>query len=362
MSPQHQAGEKTEKATPKKRREARERGQVFKSVELVTAFSLMVMFGVISIFGKVILDNTKQLLISFFNAGENIPTAMGISALSPYLCKAFVQFLLIMAPILLAAFLAALLFNYLQVGFLFSTKAMQPKMERISPLAGLKRIFSKRTLVELLKSIIKITVLGVVAYDEYMAKMKEMPMLMWDNLLTSAQAAVDILIAVAFKLAIALAIIAPFDFLYQWWKYEKDLMMTKQEVRDEYKLTEGDPQIKGRIRRKQRQISAMRMMQAVPNADVIITNPTHYAIALKYDEDKHSAPVVLAKGKDYIAKKIREIAFEHRVEIIENKPLAQYLYFFCDIGDEVPEEMYRAVAEILAYVYKIKQKMRGVRV
>ena len=361
MSPQQQSGEKTEKATPKKRREARERGQVFKSVELVTAFSLMVMFGVLSIFGKTILDNTKELMISFFNTGENIPKVVGISALSPYLSKAFVQFLMIMVPLLLAAFLAALVFNYLQVGFLFSTKAMKPKMERISLLAGFKRIFSKRTLVELVKSIIKITVLGVVAYDAYMAKIKEMPMLMWANILTSAQATVDILISVAFQLGIALAIIAPFDFLYQWWKYEKDLMMTKQEIRDEYRLTEGDPQIKGKIRQKQRQISAMRMMQAVPNADVIITNPTHYAIALKYDETKHSAPVILAKGKDYIARKIREIALDNKIEIIENKPLAQYLYFFCDIGDEVPEEMYRAVAEILAYVYKIKHNMRGVR-
>jgi flagellar biosynthetic protein FlhB len=361
VSPQQQSGEKTEKATPKKKREAREKGQVFKSTELITAFSLIVMFGALSIFGKMILDNTKQLLVSFLNAGDEIPKVLTISTLSPFLSKAFVQFLTIMIPVLLAAFIAALVFNYLQVGFLFSPKAAKPKMERISPAAGFKRIFSKRTLVELLKSIIYIAVLGVVAYDEYMARIKDMPMLMWGNLVTSVQASVDILFGVAFKMAIALAILAPFDFLYQWWKHQKDLMMTKQEVKDEYKLTEGNPEIKGKIRQKQRQMSAMRMMQAVPNADVIITNPTHYAIALGYDDSKHSAPVILAKGKDYVAKKIREIAAEHRIEIVENKPLAQYLYFFCDIGDEVPEEMYQAVAEILAYVYKIKQRLRGVR-
>ncbi len=361
MSPQQQSGEKTEKATPKKRRDARQKGQVFKSIELVTAFSLIVMVAALSIFGKTFVDNIKQLEVAFFSPGVSIPAVMDTAAVSPFLRTAFTQFLLIMAPLLLAALLAALVFNYLQVGFLFSTKAMAPKFERVSVLAGFKRIFSKRTLVDLLKSILKITILGVVGYNEFTDRMSGMPMLMWDSLLTAIQATVDILVAVAFKLGIALAILAPFDFLYQWWRHEKDLMMTKQEVRDEYKLTEGNPEIKGKIRQKQRQISARRMMQAVPEADVVITNPTHYAIALAYDDKKHGAPVILAKGKDYIAKKIREKAAECRIEIVENKSLAQYLYFFCEVGDEVPEDMYQAVAEILAYVYKLKHKMRGGR-
>ena len=361
MSPQQGNGEKTEKATPRRKREAREKGQIFKSADLVTAFSLIVMFGAVSIFGKAILDNIKQLEILFFDAGSSMPKLLDASNVGPYLMKAFVQFLMAMVPILLAAFLAALVFNVLQVGFLFSPKAAMPKMERISMAKGFKRIFSKRTLVELAKSIIKVAVLGFVAYDEYQSRMKEMPMLMWSNLMTSIQATVDIIMNVAFKLAIALAILAPFDFLYQWWKHQKDLMMTKQEIKDEYKLTEGDPQIKGRIRQKQRQMSAMRMMQAVPNADVVITNPTHYAVALSYNEEKASAPVILAKGKDHVARRIKEIAAEHRIEIVENKPLAQYLYFFCDIGDEVPEEMYQAIAEILAYVYKIKHRLKGAR-
>ena len=361
MSPQQQSGEKTEKATPKKRRDTRQKGQVFKSIELVTAFSLIVMIAALSVFGKTIIDNIKQMEVAFFSPGASIPAVMNASTVSPFLMKALIQFLLIMAPVLMAALLAALVFNYLQVGFLFSTKAMAPKFERVSIIAGFKRIFSKRTLVDLLKSILKITILGVVGYNEFAARMNDMPTLMWDSLPTSIQATVDILVAVAFKLGIALAILAPFDFLYQWWKHEKDLMMTKQEVRDEYKLTEGDPQIKGKIRQKQRQISARRMMQAVPEADVVITNPTHYAIALSYDDKKHSAPVILAKGKDFIAKKIREKAAEYHIEIVENKPLAQYLYFFCEVGDEVPEDMYQAVAEILAYVYKLKNKLRGGR-
>jgi len=357
MSPQQRSGEKTEKATPKKKREARERGQVFKSIELVTAFSLLVMFGAVAIFGGTMIDGTKKLLTGFFSAGSGIPKVMNVLTVGPVIGGAFVQFGIIILPMLGAAFIGALVFNYLQVGFLFSTKALAPKFERVSMIAGFKRIFSKRTLVDLLKSIIKITVLGVVAYTEYEARIKDMPVMMWDNIITAIQASVDIILGVAFNLAIALAIIAPFDFLYQWWKYNKDLMMTKQEVKDEYKLTEGDPQIKGKIRAKQRQMASLRMMQAVQDADVIVTNPTHYAVALSYKENEHSAPVVVAKGKDHIARKIREKAAEHKIEIVENKPVAQYLYFFCEIGDEVPEDMYQAVAEILAYVYRLKNRM-----
>ena len=274
MSPQQQSGEKTEKATPKKRRDTRQKGQVFKSIELVTAFSLIVMVAALSVFGKTFIDNIKQLEVSFFSPGVSIPAVMDTAAISPFLMTAIGQFLLIMAPLLLAALLAGLVFNYLQVGFLFSTKAMAPKFERVSIIAGFKRIFSKRTLVDLLKSILKIAILGVVGYNEFIARMNDMPMLMWDSLPTSIQAAVDILVAVAFKLGIALAILAPFDFLYQWWQHQKDLMMTKQEVKDEYKLTEGDPQIKGQDSPEAAPDERpMRMMQAVPNADVIITNP-----------------------------------------------------------------------------------------
>lgn len=360
MSPQ-QSGEKTEKATPKKKREARERGQVFKSLELITAFSLMVMFGALAVFGSTMADSIKKLITGYFSAGRDIPDVMTVSTAGPLLGKAFTQLGLIMLPILGAALIGGVVFNFLQTGFLFSSKALKPKMERISMVQGFKRIFSKRTLIDFLKSIIKITVLGWVAYSEYQNRLKDMPMMMWENVFSSIQATIDILMSVAFNLAIALAILAPFDFLYQWWKYQKDLMMTKQEVRDEYKLTEGDPQIKGKIRQKQRQMASMRMMQAVADADVVITNPTHYAVALSYKEGRHNAPVVVAKGKDFVARRIKERAAELNIEIVENKAVAQYLYFFCEINDEVPEDMYQAVAEILAYVYRLKQRMRGVR-
>ncbi len=351
------SGEKTEKATPKRRRDARENAQVLKSAEMITALTLLVLFGTLSIFGDTMIGNLKLLLTTFFSAGKSVPDVMTPSSISPPLLKAVEMMALIAAPMLIAAFLAGLVFNYLQVGFLFTPKMLKPKFERISPLAGLKRIFSKKTLAQLVKSTIKVVILGAVAYEEYQAHISEMPGLMWQSVPEAAAFIARLLLNTAFKLAIALAIFAPIDYFYEWRKREKELMMTKQEVKEEFKMTEGDPQIKGKIRQKQRQISGMRMIQAVQTADVVITNPTHYAIALSYDDQKHGAPVVVAKGKDYLAQKIREKAKECQIEMVENRPLAQALYFYCEIGDEVPEEMYQAVAEILAYVYRLKNKL-----
>jgi flagellar biosynthetic protein FlhB len=349
------SGEKTEKATPKRKRDAREKGQIFKSAEVITAFSLLAMFGVLSIFGDGIAGNLKSVMRASFTA--QIPDTLDCTTAVNVLGNTILSFLKIVAPVLIAAFLCGAILNIVQVGFNFSSKAMKPKFEKINMLAGFKRIFSKRTLMDLLKSLIKITLLAWVAYSEYQTQIKSFPALMGEDLQYSIPAALDILLSVAFKLGIAFAIFAPFDYMYQRWRYNKDLMMTKQEVREEYKQTEGNPQTKSRISQKQRQMSRMRMVQAVKDADVVITNPTHYAVALSYKEQKHKAPVVVAKGKDYLAQKIKEKAKELSVEIIENKPVAQSLYFFCDVGDEVPEDMYKAVAEILAYVYRMKKRM-----
>lgn len=348
-----QGGDKTEKATPKRKREAREKGQIVKSTELTTALSLAVMFGVLSIFGGQMVEGMSDLLRHFFSSAG--PEVLTIASVQASFKDAAWIFLQIMLPFMAAAMLVGVVFNVLQSGFLFSTKALAPKLDRISPLSGFKRIFSKRTLIDLLKAMIKTAILGYVAYSEFQSRMGDFPALMAQEVPFSAASFVDIIIAVAFKLAIALAIFAPFDYLYQWWKHNKDLMMTKQEVKDEYKLTEGNPQTKSRISQKQRQMSRMRMMQAVKDADVVITNPTHFAVALSYKEDSHTAPVVVAKGKDYLAQKIKEHAKEFSVEIVENVQLARALYFFCEVGDEVPEDLYKAVAEVLAYVYRMKK-------
>jgi flagellar biosynthetic protein FlhB len=318
------------------------------------------MFAVFSIFGMTIMDNLKNYLKSVLGS-VYIPDTITVTSITNAFVNAIKSFLFIMAPLLIAAFMSALVFNVIQIGFLFSTKAIQPKLEKISMAEGFKRLFSVRTVVELVKSIIKIAIIGVVAYLSYKAELEKMPQLMPQNILFSSAQFVKMILSVAFKIAIALAVFAPMDYLYQWWKHNKDLRMTKQEVKDEYKLTEGDPQIKGRIRQKQRELSHMRMMRAVEDADVIITNPTHYAIGLSYEEKKHDAPVVVTKGKDHLAQKIKERAKELNIEMVENRELAQSLYVYCDVGDEVPEDLYKAVAEILAYVYNLKKNTRGGR-
>lgn len=351
MSPQA-GGDRTEPATPKKRRDAREKGQIFKSTDLVTAFSLLALFGILAFTGKLMTQGLIAALRTYLTA--QAPETFGVGTAQTVFRDAYVRMAVILLPVLAAAFVAGLVFNYLQVGALFSVKAIQPKFSRISMGEGFKRIFSRRTLIDLLKSLVRLTVLGYVAYGEYQSRIKGTPSLLDMDIASSISAAWDMVMGLAFKLAIALAIMAPIDYFLQWRQYEKDLMMTKQEVKDEYKLTEGNPQIKGRIRQKQRQMSSMRMMQNVAKADVVITNPTHFAVALSYKEGETNAPVVVAKGQDYLARKIREKAAELHIEIVENRSLARSLYAFCDIGDEVPEDMYQAVAEILAYVYKLK--------
>jgi len=348
------AGERTEKATPKRKREAREQGQVLKSTEVVAAFSLLAMFGVLMVFGNTLADGIMGMMRSFFTV--DLPAMLDKSYAVKTFGEAILSFLRIVAPMLAAALACGVIFNVAQSGWNFTAKPLTPKFSKINPMEGFKRIFSMRSVMEFIKSVIKIAVLAWVAYGELKGRMNAFPMLMGQDLMLSIPAGMDILLSVGLKLGMAYAIFAPFDFLYQWWRHIKDLMMTKEELKEEYKLTEGNPQTKSRIAQKRKQVSRMRMIQAVKDADVVITNPTHFAVALAYREKEHNAPVVVAKGKDYLAQTIKEKAREWNVEIVENKPVAQALYFFCEVGDEVPEDMYKAVAEILAYVYKLKKK------
>ncbi len=353
---QQQHGEKTEKATPKRKRDSREKGQVFKSTEIISSFSLIVMFAVFSLFGTYIVQNTGDMLTEMFS-GAFVQDTVTLSAIANAFRAAIRYFFIIIAPLFIGAFLSAVVFNIIQVGFLFSPQAIQPKLEKISMAKGFKRLFSSTTVMQLLKSIFKISIIAIVGYNAYKTEFSKFPELMGQNVIIGTQQALKIILGVGYRVVIFLAIFAPVDFWFQWWKYNKDLRMTKQEVKDEYKLSEGDPQIKGKIRQKQRQMSQMRMMQTVEDADVIITNPTHYAIGLKYDEEENEAPLVVTKGKDFLAQKLKERAKELDIVMVENRPLAQSLYVYCDVGDEVPEDLYQAVAEILAYVYNLKKKM-----
>lgn len=351
---------KTEKATAKKRRDAREQGQVLKSTEVNTAFSVIVMLGLMLIIWPRYTNQLAGIYTEFLGPSVMDASNHEISAqvISGLLKKAVLSMAAILLPILGLAMLAGLLSNIGQTGFLFTTKTLKPKLERINPIKGFGRIFSTKTLIELLKSLLKITLLGYVLYTEYRKVLTKFPYFLATDVYRAFLEIMDIALSIALKMSVALGIIAAFDYLYQWWKYEKELMMTKQEVKDEYKLMEGDPQVKGRIRQKQRQMSALRMMERVPSADVVITNPTHYAIALKYEEGVNNAPVVIAKGLDYVALKIKEVARENKIEIVENKPLAQALYNICEIDDEIPVEFYQAVADILVYVYRRKNHGR----
>ena len=286
------------------------------------------------------------------SSGFNVNEIMGLAY------RICMQMLITLLPLLGTALVAGITINLIQVGPLFTTKPLGIKLNRISPISGIKRMFSLKTVVDLSKSILKILILGYIAYTDYNNMLEQFPGFIGRDVEISYITIMRNAFMTALKMCLAMIFISIADFLYQSWKYEKDLRMTKQEVKDEYKMMEGDPHIKGKIKAKQRQMSAMRMMSRVPEADVVITNPTHYAVALKYDDKISGAPMVIAKGQDYIARKIKEVAMENGIQIVENPPLAQSLFAMCEIDDEIPADFYQAVADILVFVYRQKGKIR----
>ncbi len=346
--------EKTEPATAKKRREAREKGQVVKSRELITAFLLLITFLGLRLFADIILKDLNIVLFKFFSFDSFSIDELKPENVMEIYRYCIVMFAKIMAPILLVTAAAAILFNVLQVGFLFTLKPLTPKFNKLNPIEGFKRIFSTHSLVELVKSIIKISVVGYVVYNYFIGNYNKIPNLLAMSLGDSIKFIGDTIVNTGVRVAIVLIIISVFDYAFEFWQFEKKLKMSKHEIKEEFKQTEGNPQIKSKIREKQRQMALRRMMSEVPKADVIITNPTHYAIAIKYDTKISEAPIVLGKGKDLIAQKIKEVAKKHSVPTVENKPLAQALYKSVDIGKEIPMDLYKAVAEVLAFVYSLK--------
>jgi len=353
-------GEKTEKATGKKRSDARKKGQVRRSTEVNTTFCAIAMFGTLLAIGPWYIDQMQSAFVEFLSPanmqnaylGLNTGQALGIMA------RMMIVLGITVAPVLGVSMVAGIAVNFLQVGFLFTTQPLQPKFDKLNPINGFKEMLSPKKLVELAKNLLKVTVVGLVAYNRYTTLLETFAAYIGHDIEMSLLNILQDAIMMALEMCIAMVFISVADFLYQWWKYEKDLKMTKQEVKDEFKNSEGDPKIKGKIRQKQMQMSAMRMMSKVPEADVVITNPTHYAVALGYDDSKFSAPLVLAKGQDFIARKIREKAMEHGIQIVENPPIAQALYKACDVDDQIPEDLYQAVADILVFVYRQKGKIK----
>ncbi len=353
-----EGGEKTEPATAKKLKDAREDGKVTKSKELTAAFDLIVLFLVLKIF----ISFVGERLVGIFDyVYSRMPdflkiNSTGVSsvAASHYMADILLQMLLTMLPFLLFGFVITFLVSVVQVGWKVTGKPLKPDLNKFNPINGFKRIISKDSLFELLKSIIKIAVIFWVAYSR-VKNHKEELFILYEIPLNQAIALIgSVIIDTGLYISIVYLVIGFADFAYQKHKFNEDMKMTKQEVKDEFKNTEGDPQIKGRQRRKMQETSQRRMMHDVPKADVVITNPTHLAVAVKYDADVNTAPVVLAKGEEYVAQKIKEVARENNIEIVENKPLARMLYHNVDIGTEIPPELYQAVAEVLAAVYKAR--------
>ena len=347
-------GEKTEEPTQKKRTDARKKGQIGRSQELNTAFVLLMGFFSLQLLWDRIYTNVAAYSAYVFS-----------NPMQPFdtesVLRLFIDSVTVIAgtafPIMLCIMLIGLAINFYQVGIQLNTEAIQFKIDKLNPINGFGRIFSKRSLVELAKSLFKIVVIGAFIYTYIRDELMAIPQFMFLDLPVSLARVADTIFSMAFLVIGVIMVMAVLDYGYQKWQTTQDLKMTKQEVKDEMKQTEGDPLIKSKIRQKQRQMAMARMMKEVPKADVIITNPTHFAVALAYQKGM-VAPQVIAKGQDLVAQRIKDIGREAKVTIVENKSLARALYASTQIGDLVPHELYQAVAEVLAYVYRLKNQRR----
>ena len=350
------AEEKTEKATPKKRRDERKEGHVFSSQDVIAVVSLLGTFYFLQIMFPMIYvslrESMQHFIISIAEFDE--PTLANFNSIGIYAATTVAKCVF---PVVLVAATLAIVATGVQTKFLFSKKAASFKLKNLNILKGIKGLFSMKKVVELIKSILKIIILCVVLYQIFQDELVYVAQMLDVHPVSAAAYTLSEIMSMILKIGLIFAAIAGFDYYYQRYAYEKQIRMTKQEVKEEYKQTEGNPEIKSRIRSLQRNMARNRMMQAVPDADVIIRNPTHYAVALKYDIDHDNAPILLAKGQDLVALKIIEIAEENEVAVIENRPLARGLYASTPLNSEIPAEYYGVVAEILVQVFRMNKKM-----
>ncbi|MDR2166425.1 MAG: flagellar biosynthesis protein FlhB [Clostridiales bacterium] len=348
------ASEKTEPATPKKREKAREEGQVAQSQEIGTAILFIAAFIALRVFAPGMLERLSGMMTLNFVLIGDATDMMNLERISRHIWEMFGQIILLVLPLAAVVVLLGILSGILQVGWKPTVKPLKPKFSKLSPLKGIKKIFGARMFMELFKAVAKFTIILLVVFWVIASEVEILLTLFQRDLWAAIGFVANLWVTVGITVGIFYLFVAAADYAFNRRKHEKELRMTKQEVKDEFKQTEGDPLVKSRIRQKMRETSMRRMMQEVPGADVVITNPTHYAVALRYDRMSLSAPKVIAKGADNLAHKIRDLAREHEVVIVEDKPLARTLYSVVDIGDEIPAELWQAVAEILAYVYSVK--------
>jgi len=349
-----QSGDKTEEPTPHRLKEAREKGQVVKSKEVTTAFLLLLSYIVMRFVGGFIWEQLAQMVRSIYGLIPNI-SDFGLGFVGSVLLIALRTFAIVLAPIMGSAFVAAVLIEELQTQGVASVDPLSPKLERINPIEGFKRMFSLQGLFELVKSLLKIIIVFWIAWS---TASKDLPAVVglinahpWEALAVGGSIAFN----VAIRVSIFYLFIAILDYLYRRWEYLKNLRMSKQEIKEEYKRLEGDPHVKQRMRDLQRAMANNRMMASVPQADVVVTNPIHLAVALTYKTKKMKAPILLAKGRYEIAEQIKAIAERYEIPIVENEELARAIFKLVKVGEEIPNELYQAVAEILAFVYKLKK-------
>lgn len=354
-------GEKTEEPTAKKLEDARKEGQVAKSKEIANGLGLLALFLLLKI---MVGSIGTSFLESFSMVYNRIPVICKLNGgtspmgdISVLLRTVMLRLLIILLPVLLIGFAVAFVSDLFQVKWRPTSKPLQPKFSKLNPINGIKKIFSAQSLVELVKSVAKILLIALVTYS-YIKKKSGLLYALYDmSMMQAVNLIGETVIELGIRISAIYMIIAGADFMYQKYKFKNDMKMTKQEVKEEYKNAEGDPEIKGKIKARMREASQRRMMQAIPKADVVITNPTHYAVAIRYDTEVAPAPIVVAKGSDYLAQKIKQIARENNVEIVEDKPLARMLFANVDVDKQIPPELYQAVAEILAMVYHAQGKV-----
>ncbi|MGB5986176.1 MAG: flagellar biosynthesis protein FlhB [Desulfobacterales bacterium] len=350
--------ERTEKATPKRRQEARKKGQVAQSREIPSALILICGMGALYLAGPHCYLGLRRLTAGFFRRAAHAAT-LHPEGLHSMLGEILGQFALIVAPLMAAVLMAGLAANIAQVGFFVSGEALTPKFSKLNPLQGFKRLFSLRSFVELTKSLLKMGLVGGIAYLAVARELDQFPGMMNVEVPVLFSYIAGLSFKIGINVALALLVLAALDYGYQRWQFEKNMMMTKEEVKEEHKQMEGDPKIKARIRAIQMETARRRMMEAVPEATVVITNPTHYAVALKFVSGEMDAPRVVAKGAGFVAQRIKETAQDHQVPVVEDKPLARSLYASVDLNHFIPVELYQAVAEILAYVYRLRGQGHG---
>lgn len=348
-------GDKTENATPKKKSDARKKGQTAKSKEVPLAITLLTSAIIFYTLGNSAYNQVRNMMITYFSG--YMLNVKGFNAYSIQKILFFalknigIVFLIFAIPIMIMGIAA----NFLQSGFIFSTESLKPDLKKLNPISGFKKMFSIRTLVDLLKDIALVSVVGYVGYRFIIGNFDKFLGIDTLNFDVIPGVVKGLFMSILLKITLIMVIIAISDYIYQRYMFNKDLKMTKQEVKDEFKQDEGDPQVKSKRKQKMREMSMRRMMSNVPDATVVVTNPTHIAVALKYTEGESSAPIVIAKGADRLALKIKEVAKENEVAIVENKPLARLMYNEVEIDEEIPMDMYQAVAEILAIVFKMKK-------